>query len=103
MLTPAVSLMGTHLGRVQLQVTRWRLYGVLDPLPMCARGFSSSWGLLHTPSAGTHKNIFLVWFEAYNMVSESAHPHDVSVPLPQSFVGSSKHWTALNLDPEGLS
>ena len=25
----------------------------------------------------------------HNLVSDSAHPHDVSDPLPQSFVGSS--------------
>ena len=37
----------------------------------------------------------------HHLVSDSAHPHNVSDPLPQSFVGSSQHWTALNLDPEG--
>ena len=33
----------------------------------------------------------------------SQSSHYVSDPLPQSCVGSSWHWTALNLDPEGLS
>ena len=27
-----------------------------------------------------------------NLVSDSANPHTVSDPLPQSFVGSSQHW-----------
>ena len=33
----------------------------------------------------------------------SQSSHHVSDPLPQSFVGSSQHCTALNLDSEGLS
>ena len=39
----------------------------------------------------------------HNPVSDSATPHYVSDPLPQSFVGSLQHWTALNLDSERLS
>ena len=38
-----------------------------------------------------------------NLVSDSANPHCMSDPLPQSFVGSSYNWTALNLDSEWLS
>jgi len=35
--------------------------------------------------------------------SDSAYPHCVSDPLPQSFVGSSYNWTALNHDSERSS
>ena len=34
------------------------------------------------------------------LVSESAHPHDVSCPLPHGLVGQSEHWTALIHDDE---
>ena len=33
---PVVSLLGIHLACVKLQVTRWRLYIVLNPLSMRA-------------------------------------------------------------------
>ena len=49
------SSLGTHLTRVKLQVPRWRLYMVLDPLSMRTRDCGPSEGLLHTPSAGTPK------------------------------------------------
>ena len=39
----------------------------------------------------------------HNLFSDSAHPHYASDPPPQSFVGSSYHRTALNLDSETLS
>ena len=54
-LPPVVSFLRTHLTRVKLQVTRWRLYIVLDLMPMHARYFNPSWGLLHTPGMGTRK------------------------------------------------
>ena len=38
-----------------------------------------------------------------HLVPDSANPHCVSDPLPQSFVGSSENWTALNLHSERLS
>ena len=39
----------------------------------------------------------------HDLVSHSANPHCVSDPLPQSILGSSQNWTALNLDSERLS
>ena len=54
-LPPVVSSLGTHLTCVKLQVARWGLYMVLDPLSMCARDCGPSEGLLHTPSAGKQK------------------------------------------------
>ena len=39
---------------------------------------------------------------AWDAHAHSANPHYVSYPLPHSFLGSSSHWTALNLDSEGL-
>ena len=39
----------------------------------------------------------------HHLVSDSANPHYVSDPLPQSCVGSLWHLTALNLDSERWS
>jgi len=39
----------------------------------------------------------------HNLVSDSANPHCMSDPLPQAFVGSSRHRTALSLHPKTLS
>ena len=50
-----VSSLGTHLTHVRLQVPRWRLYMVLDLMSMHAHDCGPFEGLLHTPSAGTHK------------------------------------------------
>ena len=54
--------------------------------------------LMHTwkPAGGAVSHC-RTWF------SDSANPHYVSDPLPQLFVGSSWHQTALNLDSETLS
>ena len=57
-LPPVVSLR-THLTCAKLQVPRWRLCVVLDPMSVCARGCGSSEGLLHTPSAEHRKKLSL--------------------------------------------
>ena len=46
--------LGTHLTRVKLQVTRWRLHIFLAYCPSASCECGSFWGLLRTPSAGTH-------------------------------------------------
>ena len=60
-LPPVVSFLRTHLTCVKLQVLRWRLYMVLDPMSMGARGCGPFEGLLHTPSAATQKKKVLRW------------------------------------------
>ena len=55
-LPPVVSLLRTHLTLVKLQVPRWRLYMILDPMSMRTHGCGPFEGLLHKPSAGAQQN-----------------------------------------------
>ena len=54
-LPSVVASLGTPLTRVKPQVPGWRLYMVVDPLPMHARDCGPSEGLLHMPSARAQK------------------------------------------------